>query len=124
MQNQLKIALFFFCLVFGSLFSTSANAQSNVKQQKSDTIQIKTSAVCGECKERIEKTLAYETGVKKATLDVKTKICTVIFDPRKTNPEKIRIAISNTGYDADEVAANQEAYDKLSPCCKKDHPTH
>jgi mercuric ion binding protein len=81
---------------------------------------IKTSPVCDMCKETIEKAMAYEKGVKKSDLNVESKILTVTFDPKKTSLEKIRIAITKVGYDADDLAADKNAYDNLSPCCKKD----
>lgn len=88
-------------------------------------IEIKTSAQCGMCKDAIEETLAFERGVRTSNLDMKTKMVTVEYNPRRTNPEKIRKAISRIGYDADEVAADEKAYEKLAPCCKKpDDPNH
>lgn len=88
-------------------------------------IKIKTSAQCGMCKDAIEETLAFERGVKKSNLDLKTKIVTVEYDARRTNPEKIKKAISRIGYDADEVPADKKAYEKLAPCCKKpEDPNH
>jgi len=86
---------------------------------KFETIKIKTSSQCGECKERIEEALAFEKGVKTAELDVETKIVTVTYKKNKTSPEKIRKAISKVGYDADDVAADTKAYSKLDACCKK-----
>jgi copper chaperone CopZ len=84
------------------------------------TIEIKTSAVCGMCKSTIEKTLSKEEGVNKSTLDVKTKVVTVSYDTTKTSPEKIKKAITIVGYDADDMPADEKAYDKLHDCCKKD----
>ena len=71
------------------------------------------------CKDKIESALAFEKGVKKSKLDIKSKIVTVTYLPTKTNPENIRKAISKVGYDADEVMADPDAYDKLETCCKK-----
>lgn len=87
-------------------------------------IKIKTSAVCNECKSTIESALAFTKGVKKSSLDVATSIVTVSYNPLKTTPEKIRTAISNAGYDADDVPANPKAYKKLSSCCKKEANAH
>lgn len=86
---------------------------------KFETIKIKTSSQCEECKERIEEALAFEKGVKTAELDVETKIVTVTYKKSKTSPEKIRKAISKVGYDADNVPADPKAYSKLDACCKK-----
>jgi periplasmic mercuric ion binding protein len=97
------------------LFTKTVNAQEVATKE----IYIKTSAVCGMCKETIEKYMAYEKGVKKSSLDVETKILSVTYNPKKTTPEKIRLAVSKSGYDADDVKANKKAYDKLDGCCKK-----
>jgi cation transport ATPase len=72
------------------------------------------------CKESIEKAMAYERGVKSSNLDVESAILTILYNPEKTSPEKIKKAISLAGYDADELPANEKAYNKLNACCKKD----
>jgi cation transport ATPase len=72
------------------------------------------------CKETLEKAMAYERGVKSSNLDVESAILTVLYNSEKTSPEKIKKAISLVGYDADELQANEKAYNKLNACCKKD----
>ncbi|HNY02984.1 MAG TPA: heavy metal-associated domain-containing protein [Bacteroidales bacterium] len=94
------------------------------QQKKSDTVNIKTSAVCGMCKDRIEGGLAFEKGVKKAELNDETKVLTVVFNPSRTSPSLLRKIVSRLGYDADSVAADPVAYSKLPACCKKDAPKH
>lgn len=108
-----------------SLFAivTTVNAQDKAKKNYEE-VQIQTSAVCGMCEERIETNIAYEKGVKKVELDDATKIVTIGFDPRKTDADQLRKAISALGYDADNIPANQEAYDKLPACCKKGNAPH
>ena len=94
------------------------------KKKNFEEVKIQTSAVCGMCEERIETNIAYEKGVKKVELDDSTKIVTIGYDPRKTDPDQLRTAISKVGYDADDVAADQEAYEKLPACCKKGNKAH
>ena len=65
---------------------------------------------------------AYEKGVKSSNLDLDNKIVSVIYNPEKTTPEKLRTAISKLGYDADDIPLVKEAYDKLPACCKKPAP--
>ena len=91
-----------------------------------DTLKIKTSAQCEDCKERIENKLSFTKGVKSAKLDLTTKEVTVVYDSKKTNPELIKTAITKVGYDADTVPAEKKAYDKLPKCCKKGgmEPSH
>ena len=108
----MKITVLFFSL----LISVSLMAQNSGRFSE---IKIKTSAQCEDCKERIEEALAFEKGIKRAELDMKTKIVTVIYRKGKTEPAKIRKAINKTGYDADDEAADPKAYRKLPACCKK-----
>lgn len=80
--------------------------------------KIKTSAVCGMCKNTIETALSKVEGVQSSNLNVKTKIVKVVYDAEVVSEAKIKEAISNAGYNADDVARKPEAYDKLHECCK------
>lgn len=95
--------------------TTNVNAQN----KKTEEVTIKTSAQCDMCKERIEKALAFEKGVKKANLDLTTKEVTVTYSPKKITVEQIKKAIAGAGYDADNVMADEKAYAKLPKCCQK-----
>ncbi|MES2621621.1 MAG: heavy metal-associated domain-containing protein [Bacteroidota bacterium] len=86
---------------------------------KSKVVNIKTSAICGSCKARIEKALASAEGVEAAVLNLNSKQVKVKYDPAKTSPEKLREVVAGTGYSADDVKANEEAFNKLPGCCKK-----
>jgi copper chaperone CopZ len=121
-MKLLKTTLLGF-LIMGSILAFSQDE----KEKKVKEIEIKTSAQCEMCKERIEKNMAFEKGVKAVELDLETKVLTVKYKTDKTDPEKLREAVSKIGYDADDVAANPEAYEKLPECCKKgghDHQDH
>lgn len=84
------------------------------------TITVKTPTVqCMECKKRIEDFMAREEGVTKTVVDYKRHTTKVTYWTDRTTPENIKTAIANVGYDADDVAANQESYKKLPKCCKK-----
>jgi periplasmic mercuric ion binding protein len=121
MKNILNsVKLIFAALIISSL-TMNARAQ---EQKKEETITIKTSAVCGMCKERIENDMKFEKGVTEVSLNVKTKMLTVTYKTSKTNPEKLKIAVTKIGYDADELTADSKAYEKLPPCCKKGNETH
>ncbi|MFL5764533.1 MAG: heavy-metal-associated domain-containing protein [Bacteroidia bacterium] len=98
-----------------TLFTFAAKAQDATTAE----IKIKTSATCDMCKETIEKYLAFEKGIKRSSLDVPSKVLTVTYNPQKTTPEKIRIAVTKSGYDADDLKADPKAYGKLEDCCKK-----
>ncbi len=112
----MKTMNLFFAAIFSLLFF-SATAQEKAK--KSETIQIKTSAVCGMCKHTIETALYNVKGVKSAKLDVPSKVVTVEYKPSSITPGQLRTAITLVGYDADEMLADAKAYEKLHGCCKK-----
>lgn len=101
-------------IVLVTLFSFNSYASG-----KDETIKIKTSSQCDMCKETIEKQMAFEKGVKSAILDVESSILTVVYNPKKTNPDLIRKAVTEAGYDADDIPAVPKAYDNLHECCKK-----
>jgi copper chaperone CopZ len=94
------------------------------KKKNYEEVEIKTSAVCGMCEERIEKGIAFEKGVKMVELNDETKVVTIGYDPRKTDAAALRTAISDLGYDADDVPADKKAHDKLPACCQKGNAAH
>ena len=112
-------AIISLCFVFACVLSVSS-VLGQEANSKNEQIEIKTSAQCDQCKQRIEKVLVYEKGIRSADLDVETRVVTVKYNPKKTTPDKIRLAISKTGYDADDVMADEVSYEKLPACCKKD----
>ena len=91
---------------------------------KEKEVRIKTSAICEMCKERIERNLAFEKGIKESNLDLKDKVVTVKYNPKKTDVNKIKANISKSGYDADEVTADEKGYAKLPSRCKKGGMKH
>ena len=114
--------LFSSMIILGALFfGTSVLAQD---KKNSEEITIKTSAICGMCKERIEHDMSYAKGVKSVSLDLETKDLTVNYNPKKTTPGELRKAVSKIGYDADDLVADPKAYEKLPACCKKDAAPH
>lgn len=116
MKKRKNVLMAFVLMLFATL---SASAQT-----KQEEVKIKTSAVCKMCKATIEKSLAYEKGIKEATLDVPSQIVTVRYNPTKTDAARIKKAINETGYDADQLPADARAYDRLDDCCKKDKGIH
>jgi copper chaperone CopZ len=115
--------LLFAALTALTLTGYSAAAKS-VGDDKDKEVKIKTSAICGMCKARIERNLAFEKGVKEASLDVKSKVVTIKYNPNKTDVAKLKSNISKTGYDAEEITADAAGYEKLPSCCKKGGMDH
>lgn len=88
-----------------------------VMAQKKEAV-IKTSAECGSCKERIEEKLNYVKGVVFADLNVESKELTVKYKEAKITLDEIRQIVSELGYDADGVKANEKAQKELPKCCQ------
>ncbi|WP_373515419.1 heavy-metal-associated domain-containing protein [Persicitalea sp.] len=112
MKTTLFSILFAFSMTLGF-------AQSGEKE-----VKIKTSAICEMCKERLERNLGLSKGVKYANLDLKDKVMTVKYNPKKTDVASIKETIVNTGYDAGDAVADQKAHDKLPDCCQKTAAAH
>ena len=116
---KLNSLLLVFLFISGTITAqTTAGAT-----EKKATIKIKTSAECDMCKTRIEKEMAFVKGVKKADLDLATRVLTVTYQTKKTSPDAIKAAISKIGYDADDVKADNKAFKKLPECCQTNSGT-
>ncbi|HRB71909.1 MAG TPA: cation transporter [Flavobacterium sp.] len=106
-----------FLITFMMLTSFTVNAQV----QKA---VIKTTITCDHCKEcetcgqLFEKKLIRQKGVQMVALNEKEMTITVFFNAKKTDLPTIRTAISQLGYDADDVKADPKAYEALDGCCK------
>ncbi len=107
-----------------SIIGLQAQNKKNKNEKKLETIEIQTSAVCGMCKEKLEHDIAFEKGVRFVELDNKTKVLTIKFKKGKNTKENLKKAVTKVGYDADELLAEQKAYDALPACCKKDVAPH
>lgn len=113
----MKTAHLFLFLLVGLV--NASFAQQGVKMVK--TVKISTPTVqCEKCKKRIEDYLKREEGIQSVIVNYRSKFVTVKYWTDRTNEENIKTAIANVGYDAGDVKANEEAYNRLPDCCKKD----
>lgn len=94
-------------------------AQTGFAQDKKTTFKV--AGECGMCKKKIEGA-AKTAGASYASWNTETKMLTVSYAAKKTNPETIQKAIAATGYDTPTAKATDEAYEKLHECCKYDRP--
>jgi copper chaperone CopZ len=106
---------------------TIISIQTSVAQtgKKNEKAVIKTMIYCGHCKEcetcgkNFQENMLKIKGVKMYELDDKKMTITVYYNGQKTDLKNIKTAISKLGYDADEIKAEKEGYEKLDGCCKK-----
>lgn len=117
MKTFLKAVLTLFVFV---AFANTASAQKTTL-----TATIKTAIYCDHCKvcetcgPQLQKGLLKEKGVQMVTLDEEAMTIKVVYNSKKISLPQIRTAISRLGYDADEVKAEEVAYEALDGCCKK-----
>ncbi len=117
MKNSILKSIFFLAVLF---FATS-----NVSAQKTNQkAVIKTTLDCDHCKECETCGLKFKTeilkikGVRSYELDDKAMIFTIYYNAKKTDLQAIKVAISELGYDADEIKATSEGIASLDGCCK------
>ena len=93
---------------------------SSGQEKASQTAKIKTPTIgCEDCKSRIETYLKRYDGVTYVLANWRQKNVTVKYLVDRTNIEEIKTAISNCGYDADDIPAFEDSYKRLPKTCKK-----
>ncbi len=110
-----KIVGLLFVVVMISSFTLNNEAR---KEGATKTSTWLTSAVCDECKERLENELNYTKGVVFAELDVDTKLITVKYKVAVISEVGVIAVINNLGYDAGDSKRNEDAFNKLPKCCQ------
>jgi len=100
-----------------TLFSLLALVSISFAQQKKVVISTPT-VLCEDCQERLELYMKREPGIASVKVDFKRKITTITYITDRNNIEQLKTAIANAGFDADDVAADEDAYKKLPKCCR------
>lgn len=117
-MNLLASNLLYVALIV--LMGISLHSQTEIKNA-----EIKTTAECEKCKDRIEKAVNKLDGIKSVDLDVDSKICTVSYNEKEVSLKEIREKIASVGYDADDEQKDMRAYKRLPKCCQIDgHKEH
>jgi hypothetical protein len=109
-----------FAVIMGIAFAAQA------QQPKPVWITIKSANLkCWECKEKLEKFLIVENksnmenGIAQWKINLLQGEIRLQYLPDRTNPETIRAAINNAGFDADNEKAEADAYKALPQACKR-----
>jgi copper chaperone CopZ len=108
MKKILIIALSLLTLNF------AANAQSN-KTDKVSEVKLAVNVHCDNCKQKIEKSIPYEKGIKDVVVSIENKQVTVKYDNTKTDTEKIKGLFKKLGYEA-EIAKETAEVKAASSC--------
>ena len=89
-----------------------------VKPLVTTTVKIP-QALCVNCKSRLEYQLKRLDGVIEFLVNYRKGEARVKFLTDRIDIEQIKTGVSNCGYDADDVLANPDAYQRLPIGCKK-----
>ena len=107
-------------ILFTLIAMLGLNLASQAQTKPVLTATIKTpNALCQQCKERIEAYLKRYDGVLETNVNFRKGETRVKYVTDRTDIEQIKTAIANCGYDADDVPAAEDAYDRLPKTCKK-----
>lgn len=115
------IRLFLFIII--AAFPYNGFGQKTAKVPN-ETILIKTGIKCDHCLRcatcgpHIVDALWSVKGMVAIKVNPEENTISVTYKPEKTNPETIRKAIADAGYDADDIKANPKSIAKLDKCCR------
>lgn len=107
-------------LILALFMGMGVSAQEDSQKEDMAYMVVQSTTVCNMCKTTIEEEMPFVKGVHKATVNLETNEIGVDYNPKKTDKEKIKLAISKLGYQADDVPADQKAFAKLPACCQKE----
>ncbi|MCX6330436.1 MAG: hypothetical protein NTZ85_13115 [Bacteroidia bacterium] len=114
----MKTFKIFLAALFAVVLSATTSAQTN-GQTKTTSVKTETFKVwgaCGMCKTRIENAVKTE-GATTADWDLKTKMLTVTFNPKKTSIDAFGKKLASVGHDTEKYKAPDDVYAKLPGCC-------
>lgn len=113
-------------ILFTMLFFIAIGSKAQVMQNKPIWGTIKVPQLkCWECQQRLDAYLTREkgpntdAGIIQWKDDLRNGIIKVQFFPDRITLDYIRTAVANAGFDADSITAEETAYKKLPPPCKK-----
>jgi mercuric ion binding protein len=90
---------FYLLLMMAIVFALlNAQAQEEKSVKKTSDVTFLVGMHCQSCKDRIEKNIPFEKGVKDLKVDLEKKEVTIIFNPQKTTIEKLKKAVIELGY--------------------------
>ena len=90
-------------LLITSALMLNAQTKKDSKELKKAEVTFNVNMHCKSCQEKIERIIPFEKGVKDLKVDLEHKTVKVIYDPRKTNEEKLKKAIEDLGYTCQKV---------------------
>ncbi len=90
-MKTIQLMLLSAILLIGCAFTAQAQDKKS-KQKKTEEVTFNVNMNCHNCQAKIEKNIPWEKGVKDLKVDLENKTVTVSYDPKKTDPEKLKAA--------------------------------
>ena len=109
-----KLILLSILLIVGC---SSINNQGKSNNVQIDKINIPTTQ-CNMCVANIENALNGIDGILKYKIELETYRVKVKYNPEKLSLQGIEQLISKAGYQANNLSADVDAYNKLAMCCR------
>lgn len=94
--------------------TATANAKS-----ESDTLLVTTTPQmhCANCENKIKDGLRFEKGVKDIITSVEDQTVTIVFNPKKTDKNKLEATFPKFGYQAREVKKGEKVVRNMDEQC-------
>lgn len=94
--------------------TATANAKS-----ESDTLVVTTTSQmhCANCENKIKDGLRFEKGVKDIITSVEEQTVTIVFNPKKTDKNKLEATFPKFGYQAREVKKGEKVVRNMDEQC-------
>lgn len=94
--------------------TATANAKS-----ESDTLVVTTTPQmhCANCENKIKDGLRFEKGVKDIITSVEEQTVTIVFNPKKTDKNKLEATFPKFGYQAREVKKGEKVVRNMNEQC-------
>jgi len=102
----------------GAAAKAKCNEGPKLEVKGAETVVIQTNAYSAKSNDLFKDNLPFVKGVKEYKFDEATSKIAVAYNPKQTNPDKIRESIAKLGFNADQVKANEQARAKLPAECK------
>ena len=71
------------------------------KNAKTKVVTFNVNLHCGACKQKVEKNIAWEKGVKDMKVDLDSKTVKITYDPKKTSEDNLKKAIEKLDFTCD-----------------------
>lgn len=88
-------------LSFMILFAMTSFLSAQEKKDSKETVVFKVDIDCNSCKNKIEKNIPFEKGVKAMDIDMEKNTVTITYDSKKTDIAKLQEGFKKIGKEAE-----------------------